>query len=231
MKLGRMRWSNVVFLHWDVPPAAVASWVPSWLTLETRRRRAFVGVVAMHTVGPVPPMPRGLLRRMPVYPQVNVRTYVNGPAGPGILLRRISVGSFLAAAGARLVGQPYVPERAHVDVEGERVEIESAPLSFHGEAVPGAAPSLAQDIERDLIERYVVYGELPGGIPYHVSVRHKPWQVRRMSVSLCEPRVPEVEGRQPGGVLHAEPVDVEIVGFSPQGSLIRDVVQARAETT
>ena len=228
MTLGRMRWSNVVFLHWDVSPDAVASWVPSWLTLEIRRRRAFVGVVALHAVGPVPPMPAGLLRRMPVYPQVNVRTYVNGPAGPGILIRRTSVGSFLAAAGARLLGQPYVPERAHVDAEGERVEIESAPISFAGEATHDAPPALAQEIERDLLERYVVYGELPGGIPYHVSVRHRPWLVRRMSVDLCEPRIAEVEGRQPGGVLYAEPVDVAIAGFSPQGSLIRQAVEARA---
>lgn len=228
MTLGRMRWSNQVFLHWDVAPAAVARWVPRWLKLETRRRRAFVGVAALHAVGPTPPIPRGLLRRMPAYSQVNVRTYVNGPAGPGILIRHTSVRSLLAAAGARLLGQPYVPERAHVEASGERVEIEAPPLSFDGEAVHDAAPAIAQDIERDLLERYVVYGELGGGIPYHVSIRHRPWLVRRMSIDLCEPRVREVEGRQPGGVLYAEPVDVDIVGFSPQGSLIRESVEARA---
>ena len=209
-----MRWSEVMFLHWDVAPESLASWVPDWLTLDRRRGRAFVGLVALCARGPAP-VPRRWLAKLPGYAQVNVRTYVTGPAGPGILLRKSSVGSVLAAAGARLVGQPYVPERAHIESEDARFEVESAPLSFEGEALDGP-PARARGIERWLVERYVVYGEAPGGVPYHLRVRHEPWRVRRMKVKLCETRVGATAGAMPGGVLLAEPVDVELVGVGAE---------------
>lgn len=209
-----MRWSNGVFAHWDVAPERLAGWVPPWLSLDQRRGRVFIGVVSLVAQGPAP-LPWKLVRRLPAYAQVNVRTYVTGPQGPGILLRKTSVGSVLAALGARLVGQPYVPERAHIEKHDSRLEVESAPFSFIGEALAGE-PERPGGVERWLLERYVVYARLPGGVPYHTRVKHEPWRVRRMRVDLCETRVSETRGAPPGGVLLAEPVDAEIVTFAPE---------------
>ena len=230
MTFARMRWTNVVFLHWDVSPASIADWVPPWLELDVRRRRAFVGVVAMDAQGPALRMPFGIVGRLPSYSQVNVRTYVHGPQGSGIYLHRTSVGSVVAAAGARLLGQPYTPERAHVDVQGERVAVDAPTVSFLGSPVPGAVPAHAWDIERFLLERYVVYGELPGGIPYYVRVRHAPWLVRRFELSTIEPRIEAVRGLPPGGALLAEPVNVNLVGFAPELPTLRRAEPAGAET-
>lgn len=209
-----MRWSKVLFAHWDVAPELVAGWVPPWLALDRRRGRAFIGVVSLSARGPAP-LPWRFVRKLPVYAQVNVRTYVTGPQGPGILLRKTSVGSVLAAAGARLMGQPYVPERAHIESSGKHVEVESAPFSFAGEVLPAPA-GRAEGVERWLLERYVVYAALPGGIPYHVRVRHEPWRVRRVRPDLCETRISELRGAPPGGVLLAEPMDVGIIAFVPE---------------
>lgn len=222
-----MRWSEILFLHWDVAPNVVAGWVPDWLTLEMRRGRAFVGVVSLRVRGPAPSLFRGLVHRLPVYPQVNVRTYVRGPRGPGILLRRTSVGSVLAAAGARLLGQPYVPERAHIERAAGVLEVESAPLSFEARDAtgPGTVP---RGIERWLLDRHVVYGELPGRVPYHVRVRHAPWRVRRLRPSLCEIRVSGIEHAKPGSVLFAEAMDVDVVSAAPDWRPTRAEIPAPA---
>lgn len=222
-----MRWSEIVFCHWDVAPSVLASWVPPWLTLDTRRGRAFVGIVSLCARGPIPPLFWRFAHRLPAYAQVNVRTYVKGPHGPGILLHKTSVGSVVAAAGARLLGQPYVPERAHIERVGDQIEVESAPLSFEGADVD-EAPSAPHGIERWLLNREILYGELPGRVPYHLRVQHPPWRVRRVTPFLCESRVPEIEFAQPGGILRAEPVDADIVSLKPDGLPVRHAVEAPA---
>ena len=222
-----MRWSEILFLHWDVAPSMIARWVPDWLTLDKRRGRAFVGVVSLCARGPVPPLFWGLVHRLPAYAQVNVRTYVTGPQGPGIYLHKTSVGSVLAAAGARMLGQPYVPERAHIERSGDALEVESAPLSFEGVDGGGRA-STPRGIEGWLLERYVLYGELPGRVQYHVRIRHAPWRVRRILPSLCETRVPEIEHAQPGAVLCAEPMDVDFLSLSPDWSTAHPLEAAPA---
>jgi len=224
-----MRWSEIVFLHWDVAPSRIAGWLPDWLTLDTRRGRAFVGVVSLCARGPIPSWAWRFAHRLPAYAQVNVRTYVHGPQGPGIYLHKTSVGSVIAAACARMLGQPYVPERAHIERRGATVEVESAPLSFEGmdHQGPSGAP---RGIERWLLERTILYGALPGGVQYHVRIQHEPWRVRRMLPSLCESRVPEIEHAQPGGVLAAQAMDVNFLSLTPDWSTARNPVEALVST-
>lgn len=71
-----MRWENLAFLHWPVPPAALAPHLPRGLTLDIRQGEAWLGVVpfVMTDVRP---------RGVPfghTFAELNLRTYVTAGA-------------------------------------------------------------------------------------------------------------------------------------------------------
>src|SRR3954471_8428645 len=101
--LGHLRWSDVLFLHWRAQPEDLEPRLPEGLVLDRFRGAAMVSLVALRCAGPAPrPLVMPSLDPITAYDQVNVRTYVRGPAGPGILLLDARVGSVLAAVAGRL---------------------------------------------------------------------------------------------------------------------------------
>jgi len=94
------RWENLLFAHWRVEPAAIASKIPRGLTLDLREGAAWVAVtpfvITRLRLRGLPPIP-GASR----FPELNVRTYVTAGAKPGVWFFSLDAGSRLAVFFAR----------------------------------------------------------------------------------------------------------------------------------
>ncbi len=78
--VGRQRWKDLLFLHWQVPVEAVQARLPEGLTLDVHEGAAWLGVVPffMQRIRPVylPPVPW-----LSWFLELNVRTYVHDREG------------------------------------------------------------------------------------------------------------------------------------------------------
>ena len=106
-----MTWRDALFCHWPVEPAVVAETLPDRISVATHEGDADLGVVAfvMDDIRP---------RGAPVgisFPELNLRTYVEGPDGPGVYFYNLDADDRLGVAVARrLFALPYY--RAEMEV-------------------------------------------------------------------------------------------------------------------
>ncbi|TKX74925.1 DUF2071 domain-containing protein [Halorubrum sp. GN11_10-6_MGM] len=106
-----MTWRDGLFAHWPVDPATVAASLPGDLSVATHDGDAYLGVVpfVMDDIRPRG-VPMGLS-----FPELNLRTYVEGPNGPGVYFHSLDADDRLGVAVARGVFRlPYY--RAETDV-------------------------------------------------------------------------------------------------------------------
>jgi uncharacterized protein YqjF (DUF2071 family) len=106
-----MTWRDGLFAHWAVDPATVAAELPDGLSVATHDGDAYLGVVpfVMDEIRPRG-VPTGLS-----FPELNLRTYVEGPKGPGVYFHSLDADDRLGVAVARgLFRLPYY--RAETDV-------------------------------------------------------------------------------------------------------------------
>src|SRR5439155_14691957 len=96
-------WEDVVFLHFIVEPRAIRRLLPEPLRLDTPLGEAWISLVALRSRGPAP-LPARLLRGVPTFAQVNVRTYVVEGGEPAIYFLDQAVSSGAMAAAARFLG-------------------------------------------------------------------------------------------------------------------------------
>jgi len=103
----RQRWEDVEFAHWPVPADVVADVLPSSLEPDCHAGSAWVSLVTFRMrslrITHLPPVPTTR-----DFAEVNVRTYVTGPDGPGVWFCSLDAPSFLPVLVARtLYGLPY----------------------------------------------------------------------------------------------------------------------------
>ncbi|MGM0447227.1 MAG: YqjF family protein [Methanobacteriota archaeon] len=99
-----MTWRDGLFAHWPVDPATVAASLPDALSVATHDGDAYLGVVpfVMDEIRPRG-VPMGLS-----FPELNLRTYVEGPNGPGVYFHSLDADDRLGVAVARgLFRLPY----------------------------------------------------------------------------------------------------------------------------
>lgn len=183
--LMRMTWRRVVLAHWPLEePGELEAQLPPGVSLDAFWGRPWKSLVALDAAGPAPlPLLAWPLRRVVSYLQLNLRTYVRGPLGPGIFLLESAVDHRLALA-PRLLGLPYELDTClRLDTRGGALEVRSSRELLHGriEARP-PEPAHPDTLDAFLLERYVVYGLAPDGEPFAVRIEHAPWEVQRASL-------------------------------------------------
>ncbi|MCC5952994.1 MAG: DUF2071 domain-containing protein [Acidimicrobiia bacterium] len=108
-------WSSIVWCHWRVPLEALDDRFPPGVRPDVYDGCAWVGLVPfeMRDLRPViagrslPPIPT-----TEAFSEVNVRTYVTGPMGPGVWFDTLDASSRLGAFVARSAWSlPYVASR------------------------------------------------------------------------------------------------------------------------
>jgi uncharacterized protein YqjF (DUF2071 family) len=222
-----MTWRDGLFAHWPVDPSTVAASLPDRLSVATHEGDAYLGVVpfVMDDI-----RPRGLPTGLS-FPELNLRSYVEGPNGPGVYFHSLDADDRLGVAVARGPFRlPYY--RAETDVrrggsdwgdnEGDRsVRFTSrrvhegapharfdATYAPAGEAFtpePGSLPAF-------LLENYRFYTAGSSGRLYVGEIDHEPWTLRPAEAEVRANTLFAANGFEaPDGepVLHyAEPIEV-----------------------
>lgn len=158
-------WSSIVWCHWPVPADLVARRLPPGLRPDLHGGTAWVGFVPFE-MRDLRLAPAG--RRLPAVPttarfhEVNVRTYVDGPLGPGVWFDSLDASSRLGTLVARVAWSlPYVPSRitAPPVPPGRRAwSVQRADgRTGHVEATVAADGVPGTSLDRFLTERYALY--------------------------------------------------------------------------
>jgi uncharacterized protein YqjF (DUF2071 family) len=218
--VGRQQWRDLLFVHWEVPEAALRALIPRELALDLFEGRGYVTVIPFRISESRPAgFPRALVTRLL---EINVRTYVRAPDGEaGIYFFSLDASSVLAVAAARLLyGLPYYPAAISMARQGPRVLYRSrrrvgGRARLEAAYVPGAArpPVPPATLDHFLIERYSLYVRR-GGAMYRTRVCHQPYPLRSVQVDQMDETLLVAAGLPAPGVpacCHFSPgVDVEI---------------------
>ena len=190
-------WRDLVFVHWEVDPAALERLLPPELEPDLFEGKAYVALVPFLMTGIrsvwLPPIP-GTARTL----ETNVRTYVRrrGVAEPipAVWFFSLEAESTLAVKVARgMYGLPYFKARMQYEreVRADGAEVrraesmrlwpqpaparslvtaEFASRAPFAEAAPGT-------LEHFLVERYALFATQRGKLTY-ACVRHDPYRIR-----------------------------------------------------
>ncbi|MES3160711.1 MAG: DUF2071 domain-containing protein [Halorubrum sp.] len=211
-----MTWRDGLFAHWSVDPEVVADTLPDRLSVNTYDGTAYLGVVpfVMSDIRP---------RGSPVglsFPELNLRTYVDGPNGPGVYFYNLDADDRLGVAVARrLFALPYY--RARMDVRrqngavrftSERTHRGVSSATFDATYEPVGEPFVPEpgSLAAFLVENYRFYAH--GNQLYCGEITHDPWTLREATVEFRTNTLFEANGfDRPAGtpLVHAaDPIAV-----------------------
>jgi len=184
----RQRWEDVAFAHWPVPSQLVASLLPSPLVPDQHAGSAWVSLVTFQMrslrITHLPPIPTTR-----DFAEVNVRTYVIGPDGPGVWFCSLDAESFLPVLVARaLYGLPYCVADIGRDPEPDQDTWTIArrwPDHATGRLAvePLDAPA-DDDLAVFLTARWRLYAGTR--VTRVARIHHEPWPLRHARVLDCD---------------------------------------------
>jgi uncharacterized protein YqjF (DUF2071 family) len=214
------RWADIVWAHWRVPVGEIRALLPDSLEVDTFDGSAWVGLVPFEmqdlrlVVGG---------RRLPglgstrSFSEVNVRTYVTGPLGPGVWFHTLDATSRLAVAVARGAwALPYRSARIGTERdEGRRAWTVARRDGTTGELAATLGPEVATTpLDEFLTARFRLYAPLGRSRLLSAPVAHAPWSLRRATLERVDPGLLVAAGyRRPGPPDHlvaGAPVEVAI---------------------
>jgi uncharacterized protein YqjF (DUF2071 family) len=184
----RQRWQDVAFAHWPVPAELVADLLPSPLTPDRHAGSAWVSLVTFQ-------MQSLRITHLPAIPttsdfaEVNVRTYVNGPDGPGVWFCSLDAESILPVLVARtLYGLPYCVADIGSDAGAHRNTWSIArrwPDHATGRlAVEPLDGPADDDLAAFLTARWRLYAGTR--VTRVARIHHEPWPLRHARVLDCD---------------------------------------------
>ena len=185
--LFRMRWVDLLFMHWPVPADALRPLIPPGLELDIHEGQAWLGVVpfGMEDVAPrFLPAPPGPGR----FPELNVRTYVRRGGRGGVWFLSLDAGSNLAVEGARAAFHlPYyraamalITEAGWVEYRCERADPRGRAAAFAGRYRPvgPVEPAAPGSLAAFLTDRRGLYAVDGAGRLSWTAIRHAPWPLQ-----------------------------------------------------
>lgn len=224
---GTQRWTDLLFAHYEVDPAAVQALLPPGLEVDCFEGRTFVGVVPFRMQRIVPrfiPSALGL-----DFLETNVRVYVHHQGRPGVHFLSLEASNLLAVRVARRFFRlPYHDARMSVaiDARGER-DYRSARRGdgshVHTRYRTGATLGASRlgTLDHFLLERYLLF-VAHGGTLYSGQVHHLPYTRTEVDLLAFDESLVRAAGlsRRDGlpDHVHASPgVDVEVFAITPCG--------------
>lgn len=212
-----------MWCHWPVAAASVAARLPPGLEPDLYDGTAWVGLVPFEM--------RDLRvviggRRLPPIPttsdfsEVNVRTYVRGPRGPGVWFDSLDASSWLGTAVARAAWSlPYLPSTIAAETAGDerRWDIRRRNgVTGRVVAEVGERSEHPTELDRFLTERYALYARAWTSRRRILwgPVAHAPWSLRHSVASDVDAGIVRAAGYavddHPPHVLAGDAVDVRI---------------------
>jgi uncharacterized protein len=212
----RQRWRDVALLHWEVPVAAAARYLPPGTCPDTLDGRTFVGLVPLRMVDAR--LGRGpAVAYLGTFLETNVRLYsVDDRGRRGIVFRSMDADRLAVVLAARgTLGLPYNWSRMRFtrrpEAGGEVLTYRAwrrgrRPVGNRTVLRLGAPIEQASRLEQWLTARWALHGRWLGRTVY-LSNQHETWQLRRAQVvDLADGLVaaagfPGVSDRPPDSVL------------------------------
>src|SRR5215510_4203569 len=184
------RWHEISFFHWSCEPALLQSRLPRPLTIDTSEGKAWIGLTPFLLTGLRPPLlPQALGL---TFPEMNLRTYVVGPSGPGIWFFSLDAARAIAVLGARWTyGLPYYWSDMHVDVgENENLYYSSrgGKAKAHIRIAKKERITEQSPLEIFLTARFRLYSMYYSKL-VTAAVSHPPWELNRVRVIEFEESV------------------------------------------
>jgi uncharacterized protein YqjF (DUF2071 family) len=209
------RWHEISFFHWSCDPSNLITHLPKDLQLDTFDGKAWITLTPFLLKGLRPPLAPKFLSMD--FPEMNLRTYVVGKAGPGIWFFSLDAARLSAVVGARTTfGLPYFWADMGVDIRGQE--------NFYFCNRGGRAKARVQILKGERIEsqsaldvfltaRFRLYSTFLGRL-ITAEVSHPPWELNRVQVIRFEENIRRVMGVElPSGDFlshHSVGVDTKI---------------------
>lgn len=188
-----MRWNDLLFMHWPVPPAALRPLIPRPLAIDTFDGEAWLGSVPFHMTG-VRPHYLPSLPWLSAFPELNVRTYVTIEGKPGVWFFSLDAANPVAVRAARgAFHLPYYDARMASVRRGDTVRYTSRrthrhtyPADFAARYRPTGPVFRAAEgtVERWLTARYCLYAATPGGMVWRGEIAHADWPLQPAEVEV-----------------------------------------------
>lgn len=184
----RQQWRDLAYLHWPYQPRLVQDKLPPGLTVDTYGDVAWVGLVPFHMVGIAPG--RGpAIPYLGTFPETNVRTYVNGPDGPGVWFHSLDINRILPVAVARTTYRlPYTFSKMSIERAGDTITYQARRRWPDAKGAtsrvtlrigePSYSPS---ELDIFLSARWRLYTML-GSTLTSARVDHEPWPLRQAAL-------------------------------------------------
>jgi len=185
----RQTWSSIVWCHWRVPVEAVAGRIGPGVRPDVFDGSAWVGLVPFEMRDLRVVVAGRALPSIPTatsFSEVNVRTYVTGPRGPGVWFDTLDASSWLGSLVARAAWSlPYVRARiassAADGLSTRTWSVERTDGTRTGVSVTaGGVISNKTPLDEFLTERYALYARAwwAPQRPLWAPVAHAPWVLR-----------------------------------------------------
>lgn len=179
------KWRDLLFLHWEVDPAALRPLVPPALQLDLYRGKAYVGLVPF-TMRGVRPAGLPALPWLSNFHETNVRTYVHVEGrDPGVWFFSLEAANPVAVLLARaLFHLPYHHARMSLARAADGTNRYVSRRRWPGPTPAGSdlagrptgipAPASPGSLDHFLLERYLLYCTRRGRL-YRGQVHHHPY--------------------------------------------------------
>jgi uncharacterized protein YqjF (DUF2071 family) len=183
----RMRWTDLLFAHWAVPPEVLRPLVPPALELDTFGGQAWLGVVPFRMSNVAP---RGLPAPpiLGAFGEINVRTYASHGGRRGVWFLSLDAASRPTVLGARRAFHlPYhlarieaAARREETDYRSERRERTAPPAVFDATYRPTgpARPAAPGSLDEFLTARFCLFAVDGAGRLERTDIRHRPWPLQ-----------------------------------------------------
>jgi len=188
-----MRWHDLLFMHWPIPPEQLRAAVPPSLALDTFEGTAWIGIVPFRMSGvrprALPPLPY-----LSAFPELNVRTYVTTGGKPGVWFFSLEAARCLAVRVARRMAYlPYYDARMSVQPAGdgvhymsERTHRGAPPASFRATYGPTGPAYRASPgaLDHWLTERYCLYSADCQARVWRGDIHHARWPLQPAAAAV-----------------------------------------------
>lgn len=186
-------WHDVLFAHWRIDVGELRRAVPPHFELDLFEGTAWLSIVAF-LMSNVAPRATPALPWLSRFPEINVRTYVRAAGRPGVYFFSLDAAQWLAVATARvLFNLPYYIAEMTIERHADCIDYRSSrrtggPARFEASYESFGEPFEARpgSLEYFLTERYCLYHQRRGGLPYRLDIHHRPWSLQEARADIRE---------------------------------------------
>lgn len=175
------QWLDLAAIHWRVPAEAINAQLPDRLVADEFDGSGWVGLIPFRMVG-IAPGTGPAIPYFGSFPETNIRTYVDGPAGPGIWFHSLDISRLLPVLVARTTYRlPYIWAEMDIRMGGTRIEYGSrrrwpGPRGARSYAALDIGERIDEpsQLEHFLSARWGLYTMLGRRLSF-AKVDHEPW--------------------------------------------------------